>query len=117
MTEPLLQALSLAPGSQTAAELRDAVRRNGRKVEEFEVLQELRRLQNRSGSQLNRGWARFCTRSELKRRHTGKPGAAGRSGGNLSEPSRRIENQRRSRQTFEVGVNGLADPLKGRAFV
>ena len=42
----ILTNLSLAPGPQTAAELRDAVRRNGLKVEEFEVLQELRRLQN-----------------------------------------------------------------------
>jgi hypothetical protein len=44
----LLNALALAPGPQTAAELRDAVRRGGAKVEEFEVLQELRRLQNQS---------------------------------------------------------------------
>jgi len=46
MTDALLNAIALAPGSQTAAELRDAVRRTGPKVEEFEVLQELRRLQN-----------------------------------------------------------------------
>lgn len=46
MTDALLNALALAPGPQTAAELRDSVRRSGSKVEEFEVLQELRRLQN-----------------------------------------------------------------------
>ena len=46
MTDLLLSVLALAPGPQTAAELRDAVRRSGLKVEEFEVLQELRRLQN-----------------------------------------------------------------------
>src|SRR6266496_3177668 len=46
MTDLLLNVLALAPGPQTAAELRDAVRRSGMKVEEFEVLQELRRLQN-----------------------------------------------------------------------
>ena len=33
----ILTNLSLAPGPQTAAELRDAVRRNGLKVEEFDV--------------------------------------------------------------------------------
>jgi very-short-patch-repair endonuclease len=46
MIDPLLNALTLAPGPQTAVELRDTVRRCGLKVEEFEVLQELRRLQN-----------------------------------------------------------------------
>ncbi len=46
MTEHLLNALALAPGPQTGAELRDALRRQGQKVEEFQVLQELRRLQN-----------------------------------------------------------------------
>jgi hypothetical protein len=46
MIEPLLNALTLAHGPQTAAELLDTVRRRGLKVEEFEVLQELRRLQN-----------------------------------------------------------------------
>lgn len=45
MTELLLQALALAPGPQTASELFDALRRNGQKVEEFQILQELRRLQ------------------------------------------------------------------------
>jgi very-short-patch-repair endonuclease len=45
MIDPLLNTLALAPGPQTAAELRDSVRRSGLKVEEFEVLQELRRLQ------------------------------------------------------------------------
>ena len=46
MTDPLIGALALAHGPQTAAELRDAMRRSGLKVDEFEVLQELRRLQN-----------------------------------------------------------------------
>jgi very-short-patch-repair endonuclease len=46
MTDLLLNALALAPGPQTAPELRDALRRSGLKFEEFEVLQELRRLQN-----------------------------------------------------------------------
>lgn len=41
----MLNVLALAPGPQTATELRDAVRRSGLKVEEFEVLHELRRLQ------------------------------------------------------------------------
>ncbi len=46
MADALLNILALAAGPQTAVELRDAVRRSGLKVEEFEVLQELRRLQN-----------------------------------------------------------------------
>lgn len=46
MTDPLIGALALAPGPQTAADLRDAMRRSGLKVEEFEILQELRRLQS-----------------------------------------------------------------------
>lgn len=46
MIDPLPRILALAPGPQTAVELRDAIRRSGLKVEEFEVLQELRRLQN-----------------------------------------------------------------------
>jgi very-short-patch-repair endonuclease len=46
MNDPLLNALALAPGPQTSAELHEAVRRNGVKVEEFEILQDLRRLQN-----------------------------------------------------------------------
>ena len=46
MTDALLTALAVAPGPQAAADLRDALRRSGLKVEEFEVLQELRRLQN-----------------------------------------------------------------------
>jgi hypothetical protein len=46
MTDLLLNVLAVAPGPQTAAEVRDVVRRSGPKVEEFEVLQELRRLQN-----------------------------------------------------------------------
>src|SRR5580658_5378619 len=46
MTDSLLNVLALAHGPQTAAELCDALRRHRQKVEEFEVLQELRRLQN-----------------------------------------------------------------------
>lgn len=46
MTDALLNVLALAPGPQTAAELRDALRHHHQKIEEFEVLQELRRLQN-----------------------------------------------------------------------
>lgn len=46
MIDSLLNALALASGPQTAVELRDAVRRSGLKAEEFQVLQELRRLQN-----------------------------------------------------------------------
>jgi len=42
----LINVLALAPGPQTAAEMRDAVRRSGLKVEEFEVLQELRQLKS-----------------------------------------------------------------------
>jgi very-short-patch-repair endonuclease len=46
ITEPLLKALALAPGPQTAAELRDSARRSGHKVEEFEVIRDLRQLQS-----------------------------------------------------------------------
>jgi len=46
MTDQLLNILALAPGPQTATELRDALKRGGLKVEEFQVLQELRRIQN-----------------------------------------------------------------------
>jgi very-short-patch-repair endonuclease len=44
----IVQALALAPGPQTAAELCDAVRRCGLKIDEFEVIQEMRRLQNQN---------------------------------------------------------------------
>lgn len=53
MTDALLNALATAPGPQTAAELCDAVRRTGRKVEEFEVLQELRRQQSQGVARLD----------------------------------------------------------------
>src|SRR5271165_3904504 len=46
MTEALLNFLALAPGPQTATELCEALRRHCKKVEEFEVFQELRQLQN-----------------------------------------------------------------------
>ena len=45
MTDSLLKILALAPGPQTASELLDGLRRSGIKVDEFQVLQELRRLQ------------------------------------------------------------------------
>ena len=45
MTDQIIRALALAPGSQTAAELHDALKRNGIRIEEFQILQELRRLQ------------------------------------------------------------------------
>jgi len=45
MTESLIKILALAPGPQTATELQDGLRRSGIKVDEFRVLQELRRLQ------------------------------------------------------------------------
>lgn len=46
MTDQIIRALALAPGSQTAAELHDALKRSGIRIEEFQILQELRRLQN-----------------------------------------------------------------------
>ena len=46
MTEALLKILAVAPGPQTATELHDGLRRSGIKVDEFQVLQELRRLQD-----------------------------------------------------------------------
>jgi hypothetical protein len=45
MTAEILQLLHIAPGPQTAAELRDALRRGGVKVEEFQLVEQLRRLQ------------------------------------------------------------------------
>jgi len=53
MTESLLNALALAPGPQTAAELRDSARRSGHKVEEFEILQQLRQLQSQGAVRLD----------------------------------------------------------------
>jgi hypothetical protein len=46
MTDTLLNILAVAPGPQTAVELCDAMRRSGAKVDQFELLQELRRLQS-----------------------------------------------------------------------
>ncbi|MBX3745681.1 MAG: DUF559 domain-containing protein [Verrucomicrobiae bacterium] len=65
MTDSLLNALALAPCPQTAAELRYAVRRSGLKVEEFEVLQELRQLQSQGVVRLE------GTRWRLLRMHAG----------------------------------------------
>ncbi len=45
MTRRILDALELAAGPQTAVEVRDALRRWGEQAEEFEVIEELRRLQ------------------------------------------------------------------------
>jgi hypothetical protein len=46
MIDALLNVLAIAPGPQTATELCDSLRRHHQKLEEFEVLHELRRLQN-----------------------------------------------------------------------
>jgi very-short-patch-repair endonuclease len=45
MTNRILDALSVAAGPQTAVEVRDTLRRWGERVEEFEVIEELRGLQ------------------------------------------------------------------------
>lgn len=45
MVEEILQLLASAPGPQTPAELCDSLRRSGMKVEEFQLLEQLRRLQ------------------------------------------------------------------------
>ena len=45
MTKEFLQLLAIVPGPQTAAELCDALRRRGLKVEEFQLVEQLRRLQ------------------------------------------------------------------------
>jgi hypothetical protein len=45
MLEEILQLLAHAPGPQTAAGLRDSLRRRGVKVEEFQLVEQLRRLQ------------------------------------------------------------------------
>jgi hypothetical protein len=45
MTEEILQLLDIAPGPQTAAEVCDSLRRRGVKVEEFQLVEQLRRLQ------------------------------------------------------------------------
>lgn len=45
MTEPILQTLAVAAGPQTASEITDALRRTHRRVEEFQVVEHLRQLQ------------------------------------------------------------------------
>src|SRR6266850_6627961 len=45
MLEEILQLLAHAPGAQTAAQLCDSLRRRGGKVEEFQLVEQLRRLQ------------------------------------------------------------------------
>jgi hypothetical protein len=45
MTEEILQLLDIAPGPQTAAEICDSLRRRRVKVEEFQLVEHLRRLQ------------------------------------------------------------------------
>lgn len=45
MFEEILQLLANAPGPQTAAELCDSLRRRGLKAEEFQLIEQLRRLQ------------------------------------------------------------------------
>jgi len=45
MLEDILQLLAHAPGPQTAAQLCDSLRRRGVKVEEFQLVEQLRRLQ------------------------------------------------------------------------
>src|SRR5215470_12795728 len=44
MLEAILQLLANAPGLQTAAELCDALRRGGLRAEEYQVVEQLRRL-------------------------------------------------------------------------
>ena len=45
MMEEILQLLANAQGLQTAADLCDSLRRNGLRVEEYQVVEQLRRLQ------------------------------------------------------------------------
>src|SRR2546430_552764 len=45
MLEAILRLLANAPGPQTAAELCDSLRRGGVKAEEYQVVEQLRRLQ------------------------------------------------------------------------
>lgn len=45
MTDRIVHLLATAPGPQTAAEVRDSMRRCGSKIEEFEVVERLRHLQ------------------------------------------------------------------------
>src|SRR5712691_8572697 len=45
MLEEILQLLTNAPGLQTAAELCDSLRRSGLRAEEYQVVEQLRRLQ------------------------------------------------------------------------
>jgi very-short-patch-repair endonuclease len=91
MTEVLLKILTLAPGSQTAAELRDSLQRSGIKVEEFQILQELRRLQGEGIVRID------GTRWRLLKLHAGISGPA---------PAR-VNNPTRS-QTNASGVSVAA---------
>lgn len=52
MTDEIFQVLARAPGPQTTAELCDSLRRSGMKVEEFQLLEQLRRLQREGFVQL-----------------------------------------------------------------
>src|SRR6266702_734612 len=45
MTEQILKLMAIAPGPQTAADLCDSLRRGGVKTEEFQLVEQLRRLQ------------------------------------------------------------------------
>src|SRR5713101_5234993 len=45
MTEHILKLMVIAPGLQTAAELCDSLRRSGLRAEEYQVVEQLRRLQ------------------------------------------------------------------------
>jgi hypothetical protein len=45
MTEQILKLMAIAPGPQTATELCDSLRRSGVKTEEFQLVEQLRRLQ------------------------------------------------------------------------
>jgi hypothetical protein len=45
MREEILQLLANVPGLQTSAELCDSLRRSGLRAEEYQVVEQLRRLQ------------------------------------------------------------------------
>jgi very-short-patch-repair endonuclease len=90
MTDALLNVLALAPGPQTAPELRDALRRQGKKVEEFEVLQELRRLQNTGIVRLEgTRWRLLKMPANIKTAHEPrKPSPLRRAGGTTTVDGR-----------------------------
>jgi len=101
MTDALLNALALAPGPQTAAELRDAVRRSGPKVEEFEVLQELRRLQNQGAVRLEgTRWRLLKMPANIKASAPRKPTPLPPTGGRVSM----------DKPTTEVSSPAIAPP-------